>query len=67
MQTYYINCRKPIDSIGPKKVVMANKVVRQSKKYFICVVEKLKIWKKYCKKSSKKSNLNKITPKVLVY
>ena len=27
MQNHYLSCRKPTDNIGPRKLIMANKVL----------------------------------------
>ena len=40
MQTYCLSCRKHRDNIDSKKVIMTNKVVRQTWKYANCVSKK---------------------------
>ena len=52
MQTYCLGCRKHTDNIGPRKVIMTNKVVRQSFKCANCVAEKSRFLKP---KSNKKT------------
>ena len=64
MQTYCLSCRKHTDNIGSKKVIMTNKVAWQVSKCANCVAEKSRFLKQ---KSDKKSNLNKINPKLFIY
>ena len=51
MQSYCLSCKKPTDSIGLKKLIMTNKVVRQSSKCVNCVAKKSRFFKQ---KSNKK-------------
>ena len=52
IQTYCLSCKKRTDSIGSKKVIMTNKVIRHASKCANCVTEKLKLLKqKYNKKT----------------
>ena len=64
MQTYWLSCRKHTDNIGSKKVIMKKKVIRQASKCINCVAKKSRFLKQ---KSNKKSNLNKINPKLFIY
>ena len=53
MQTYCLSCRKHTDNIGPRKVIIANKVVRQTWKCANCVAKKsrfLKLFESLIKK-----------------
>lgn len=45
-QTYYLSCKKHISVMGPKKVIMTNKVIREASKCTDCVAGKLKFFKK---------------------
>ena len=56
MQTYCLNCKKHAN-IGPRKVIMTNKVVRQSSKCANCVAEKSRFLKQ---RSNTKTGWNKI-------
>ena len=40
MQTYCLSCRKHIDNIGSKKVIMTNKVVREKSRCANCMSDK---------------------------
>ena len=62
MQTYCLNCRKHTDNIVSKKVI-TNEIVRQSSRCANCVAEKSRFLKQ---KRTKKSNLNKINPKLFL-
>ena len=64
MQTYCLGCRKHADNIGPRKVIMTNKVVRQSFKCANCVAEKSRFLKP---KSNKKTGWDRINPKFFIY
>ena len=52
MQTYCLSCRKHTEKIGPRKVIITNKVVRQTSSCANCVAKKLIFSKN---KSSKKN------------
>ena len=45
MQTYCLSCKKHIDNTGSKKVVMTNKVIRQTWKCTNCVAKKSRFLK----------------------
>ena len=45
-QTYCLRCRKHTDIICSRKVIMTNKVIRQTSKCANCVAEKSKLKKK---------------------
>ena len=55
---------KHTDNIGSKKAIMTNKVIIEKSKCASCVAENSKFLKQ---KSNKKSNLNKINPKLFIY
>ena len=63
-QTYCLSCTKHTDNIGSKKVIMTNKVVRQSSKCANCVANKSRFLKQ---KSNKKTGWDKINPKLFIY
>ena len=64
MQTYCLSCKKHTDNIGSKKVIMTNKVITEKSRCANCVAKKLRFLKR---KSNKKSNLNKLNPKLFKY
>ena len=64
MQTYCLSCKKNTDNIGSEKVIMTNKVMREKLICANCMVDKPRLLKQ---KSNKKSNLNKINPKLFIY
>ena len=45
MQPYCLSCKKHIDNIGSKKVVMTNKVIRQTSRCANCVAKKSRFLK----------------------
>ena len=45
MQPYCLSCKKHIDNTGSKKVVMTNKVIRQTSKHANCVAKKSRFLK----------------------
>ena len=53
MQTFCLNCKKHTDNIGSRKVIMPNKVVRQTSKCANCVSEKSIFLKKRSNKKTK--------------
>ena len=59
MKNYSLSCRKYTDNFCSKKVILTNKVVRQTSKCAYSVAEKSRF---FLKKSNKKSNSNKINP-----
>ena len=62
-KTYCLSCRKHIDNIGSKKVIMKNKVIRETSKCANCVAEKSRFLKQMSnKKSNKKTSGDKINP-----
>ena len=64
MQTYCLSCRKHIDNIGSKKVIMTNKVVREKSRCANCMSDKSRFLKQ---RPNKKSNSNRINPKLFIY
>ena len=44
-KTYYLSCRRHTNNIGPRKVIMTNKIVRQTSKCANCVAKKLRFLK----------------------
>ena len=64
MQTYCLSCRKHIDNIGSKKVIMTNKVVREKSRCANCMSDKSRSLKQ---RPNKKSNSNRINPKLFIY
>ena len=61
MQTYCLNCKKHAN-IGPRKLIMTNKVVRQSLKCANCVAEKSRFLKQ---KSNTKTGGTRLIPTFL--
>ena len=51
MKTYCLSCKKHTDNIGSKKVIMANKVVREESRCANCMADKSRFLKQ---KSNKK-------------
>ena len=45
MQTYCLSCRERTDNIGPREVIMTNKVVRQSSKCTNCIAKNSRYFK----------------------
>ena len=45
MQTYCLSCRERTDNIGPREVIMTNKVVRQSSKCTNCIAKNSRFFK----------------------
>ena len=64
MQTYCLSCRKRTDNIGSKKVIILNRVIKQTSRYANCVVEKSRFLKQ---KSNEKIGWDKINPKLFIY
>ena len=60
----WLSCEKYRDNIDFKKVIMTNKVVRQKSRSTNCMVDKSRVLKQ---NSNRKSNLNKINPKLFIY
>ena len=64
MQTYCLSCRRHTGNIGPKKVTIANKVIRDRSRCANCMADKSKFLKQ---RYNKKSGWNNINPKLFVY
>ena len=64
MQTYCLSCKKHINNIGSKKVIMANKVIREKSRYDNCVVVKSRFLKQ---KANKKTSWNNSNLKLFIY
>ena len=53
MQTHCLNCKKRTNKIDSKKVIMANKVIREKSRCPNCIVDKsIFLKQKHIKKSS---------------
>ena len=67
MQTYCLSCRKHTENIGSKKVIMTNKIVKETSKCDNCVADKSRFLKqKSNKKSNKKTGWDKINTKLFI-
>ena len=58
MQTYCLICRKYTDNIGPRKVIITNKVVREKSRCANCMSDKSKFLQQ---KSNNKRSWNNIS------
>ena len=64
MQTYCLSCRKHINNLVSKKVIITSKVIRQKSRCDNCVPKK---WKFLKQKPNKKTVWDKINPKLFIY
>lgn len=64
MKIYSLNCRKHIDNIGKKKVIMTSTVTREASKGANCVAKKARFLKL---DFNKKSGWDKINPKFFIH
>ena len=59
MQTYCFNCKKHTDDMGPKKVTMTNKVIRQASKCANCVAKNSTFLRQKPNKKTALDNIDK--------
>ena len=64
MQTYCLGCKKHTGSIGSKKVMMINKVIRDKSRCANCMSDKSRFLKQL---HNKKSVWNNINPKLFLH